>query len=683
MGESLIKRVTLISMILGFSLHLLGQQDEVKRLKKWELGDYAHSAEMQNDMYSAMVFYTELLKRNPDDNKLKLQLAHSYYRLRDYNEAYELYNSLIALNDDVAREAKVFMARCLIHRERYDEAKQILRKIRSEQRKSKSGKDHLSVDVLLESCEYGLSMQDSIVMFEVYLLSEGVNNKHKEFNPFLINDSLLVYGSYMINEIQFQEEADHTKSHFYKSELADDHWLKGVETEAPFYNFDNKHTGDGCFSVDKKRFYFSQTEKNYFGLLVHQLYVTELKKGNWTEPIKLKSDINLEDYSTSQPTIGTCYDPDLEVLYFISNRKNGYGKTDIWYSIYNKKTKSYSKCLNAGIFINTPGSELTPYYDLSTHTMYFSSDGWSGLGGVDVLSSIGETTNWQEPQNLGLGINTSYDDQDFYIAGRGNYGFITSNRPSAIYLTNETCCDNIYGWKRQLNAKRKVKGQLMQTRYQIGKMDHLSIEKQDSVMPLTMIPLNVYINKDTSDFVFIDKIYTDEEGRFEYLAPIDYNLKFVIDDPRVLDKEINLDANTESDEDLVIKTEPVKTLPKQAIILNNIYYETNKYSLIQESKANIDSTLLKLLKQYEDLSIEIISHTDNQGTDKYNMKLSHRRANSVVKYLIENGINKHRLIAVGKGESEPLAENTNADGSDNPEGRALNRRTEFKVHYTE
>ncbi|MCT4590475.1 MAG: OmpA family protein [Carboxylicivirga sp.] len=198
-----------------------------------------------------------------------------------------------------------------------------------------------------------------------------------------------------------------------------------------------------------------------------------------------------------------------------------------------------------------------------------------------------------------------------------------------------------------------------------------------------MIPLNVYINKDTSDFVFIDKIYTDEEGRFEYLAPIDYNLKFVIDDPRVLDKEINLDANTESDEDLVIKTEPVKTLPKQAIILNNIYYETNKYSLTQESKANIDSTLLKLLKQYEDLSIEIISHTDNQGTDKYNMKLSHRRANSVVKYLIENGINKHRLIAVGKGESEPLAENANADGSDNPEGRALNRRTEFKVHYTE
>lgn len=683
MGKSLILKIILILIFAGFGYSAVCQQNKVDELKKWELSDYAASAISQNDMYSAMVFYSEILNRDPDKAENILQLAHSYYQLRDYEEALTLYQKLTEANEPTATISKVFISKCYMHDGRYDEAKQLLRKIRSEARKGNSNKSDLySIDVLLESCDYAISLKDSISKFELNLLEAGVNNKHKELNPFLINDSLLVYGSCIQDEIQFQNEEENPRFHFYKSELTGDHWIKGDKANAPFFNFENAHTGDGCFSIDKKRFYFSKAMKNSFGQLIYQLYVTELNNNHWSEPEKLTSDINLEYYSTWQPTIGTCYDPDLEVLYFISDRKGGYGKTDIWYSIYDTNTKSYTKCINAGIYINTSGSEITPYYDLSTHTMYFSSDGWIGLGGVDVFSTVGETTNWQTPVNLGLGINTSFDDQDFYIANRGNYGFITSNRPSPLYLTNETCCDNIYSWQRQLNAKRRVKGQLMQTRYQIGKMSHLSIEKPDSVMPLSKIPLNVFINKDTMDYVYIDKIHTDDDGRFEYLAPIDYNLKLVIDDPGVLDKEITLEANAESDSDIVIKTEPVKTLPRQPIILNNIYYATNKFSLTEESKANLDSTLLKLLLEYEDLSIEIISHTDSQGTSNYNLKLSQRRAGSVTKYLTGNGISKHRLIAIGKGENEPIAENTNPDGSDNPEGRALNRRTEFKVHHT-
>jgi len=681
MDKPLIKKYCLALSVFCFCLQALSQQHEVSQLKKWELSDYALSAMAQNDAYSAMLFYTELLKREPNNNKHLYDLALAHYKLRNYDEALGLFRRLIEANETSVM-ATIYLSKCLMHQEEYEEARQLLRKMRLEQRKGNANTDNrFLIDNLYNSCNYALSLQDSLANFELTMLNEGVNHKHKEFNPFLLNDSLLVYGSCVLNAIKFGDESSGPKFHFYQSQLIDNEWEGGVLASQPFYNYEQSHTGDGCFSLDKRRFYFSKAVVNSDGKQVYHLFVTILENDTWSEPIQLGSDINQEFYSTMQPTVGTCYDPDLEVLYFISDRKGGIGNTDIWYSIYNAKTKTYTKSINAGIFINTEGYEITPHYDLSTHTMYFSSDGWVGLGGVDVFAAIGETTNWQTPNNVGIGINTSYDDQDFYIANRGDNGFITSNRPSPIYLTTPTCCDNIYSWKRQLNTKRKVKGQLMQTMYQIGSLSEVSVNKTDSVIPLKKIPLNVFIKKDTLDYVFIDKIVTDELGRFEYLAPIDYQLKLVIDDPSVLDKEITLDANANSDSDVLIKTKPIKTLPREAIVLNNIYYETNKYTLTQESKSNIDSTLLRLLREYDDLSIEIISHTDNQGTSKYNLRLSQKRAGSVVKYLINKGIARHRLIAVGKGESEPIADNTNADGSDNPDGRSLNRRTEFKVHH--
>ena len=205
MGKSLILKIILILILAGFGYSAVCQQNKVDELKKWELSDYAASAISQNDMYSAMVFYTEILNRDPDKAENILQLAHSYYQLRDYEEALTLYQKLTEANEPTATISKVFISKCYMHDGRYDEAKQLLRKIRSEARKGNSNKSDLySIDVLLESCDYAISLKDSISKFELKLLEAGVNNKHKELNPFLINDSLLVYGSCIQDEIKFQ-----------------------------------------------------------------------------------------------------------------------------------------------------------------------------------------------------------------------------------------------------------------------------------------------------------------------------------------------------------------------------------------------------------------------------------------------------------------------------------------------
>ena len=120
-------------------------------------------------------------------------------------------------------------------------------------------------------------------------------------------------------------------------------------------------------------------------------------------------------------------------------------------------------------------------------------------------------------------------------------------------------------------------------------------------------------------------------------------------------------------------------IPDRAIVIKNIYYEFDKSNLTPEAKITLDTTLVGLLAENPALIVEISSHTDSKGSDSYNNRLSQNRAESVVKHLSENGIDARRLRAKGYGESQPIAPNENPDGTDNPDGRQLNRRTEFKV----
>jgi outer membrane protein OmpA-like peptidoglycan-associated protein/tetratricopeptide (TPR) repeat protein len=657
------------------------QQSKLATLKKWELVDYAESAVLQKDAYSAALFYAELSRRNPNNVDYQIKCAQLELQLRNYTAALESFNQIVQKYPS-SLEAQYNLVLCHIHLESYSEAEVLLKELKRKARRTKvNDAFELRLDNAFENCKYALSLVDSVSLYEINLLNEGINDKHIEINPFLLNDSTLIYGSCSEKNIHFYDnELEKPKRNFYVSELSGSKWCNGRLAEAPFFNYPDSHTGDGCFSLDKKRFYFSKSLINEQNQVKHHLFVSELKNGIWGEPRKLKGCVNSDDYSSFSPTIGTCYNPSLEVLYFVSDREGGQGGNDIWYTVYNVETGAYSVCINAGIFLNTQGTESSPYFDHSTHTLFFSSDGWCGLGGLDVFSSVGELTNWTEPENMGLGINSGYDDLDFFTSRKGNSGFFTSNRPSSIFLHHKTAFDNIYSWNTQSSKNQLVSGRIISEEYQLDFIKDKGQLQTDSVRPLSKISLNVYLKKDTSDYMFVDKIYTDSLGSFEYLVPHGHQLKLVIDNDYVLNKEIKVAAiaNASVKEDIVLKTQKVKTIPKENLIVRNIYYETDKYKLNAESKSIIDHTLLKLLKEYPNLMLDVIAHTDDVGNNNYNQRLSQRRANSVVKYLEENGIEKRRLKAVGKGESEPCA--ITEPGHTEDDVRSQNRRTEFKLY---
>lgn len=175
-------------------------------------------------------------------------------------------------------------------------------------------------------------------------------------------------------------------------------------------NFDNQNTANGVFSLDKQRFYFTKATRNWKNKIIGTFYVSHKKRGIWQKPFKLDQLINLKNYTSTQPTISNCYDKNYEVIYFISDRPEGWGGKDIWYTVFDKSLGTYKKPNNAGGNINTPADEINPFYDNPNQILYFSSNGLAGYGGYDIFMLKGSLVNWTPALNAGLPLNSSFDD---------------------------------------------------------------------------------------------------------------------------------------------------------------------------------------------------------------------------------------------------------------------------------
>lgn len=155
-----------------------------------------------------------------------------------------------------------------------------------------------------------------------------------------------------------------------------------------------------------------------------------MNNGTWTEPVSLGAEVNDPKYTSTQPAIGlNTQKKGEEIIYFVSDREGGKGGYDIWYTSFDNRNKTYKPPVNLGSEINTSGDEVTPYVDAQTQTFYFSSDGWQGLGGLDIFKSIGGMKKWTHPVNLGYPVNSNYDDL-YYVLSPSNKdnGMIVSNR---------------------------------------------------------------------------------------------------------------------------------------------------------------------------------------------------------------------------------------------------------------
>jgi OOP family OmpA-OmpF porin len=380
----------------------------------------------------------------------------------------------------------------------------------------------------------------------------------------------------------------------------------------------------------------------------YAIYSSKKTGDKWADPLPVGLQVNSKDFNSTQPFVTS----DGKFLLFSSDRSGGYGKYDLWYCTV-REDGSLGQAVNFGPSINTEDDERAPYYNPLTKKLLFSTDGRIGFGGLDFFESEGDLVDWTKPKNAGYPFNSSKDDLYFTATDdKGTKGYISSDRESS-------CCLEVFEVKKEYFS---IAGILT-----------------DCKTKLPLAGANVTLTNAEG----AQKITTGTDGVYKFKVDSKRPIKllFAKDNYFAVTKNYPYEELAKADT-LIYKDyclSPFKLGIPMA--LDNIYYEFNSAELTEPSKKVLDF-LIPIMEDNPGMEIELGSHTDNIGTDEYNLDLSNRRAKSCTDYLESKGIAAARMTSKGYGESMPIAPNeivVKRKKKDNPVGRAKNRRTEFKV----
>jgi outer membrane protein OmpA-like peptidoglycan-associated protein len=642
-------------LILLFSISAFSQDSGPAKMppgKALKVADYLYSI---GSYFNAIDYYQMVLEKEDKNAYAVNQIAQCEFNLRDYKEAEKWFRKLKEMNAADYPLASFMYATALKMNAKYPEAKTEFDKIATSYKGVNSSQIKKQAKVLAEGCALAQTWMAAPDTVKITHLDANINNPYSDFSPMPIGENKLLYSSLksdkiiMVNEVKKNDKY----AEFYVANIVDSTYSQGIEyRDVSTLPKANIHVGNGTFSLDKKRFYYTECKPDDHMRMRCDIFVIENKDGFWTNPAKCS--FNDPDSTNTHPAVANSKNG--EVIYFSSNRANGEGGLDLYFTVRDKNGV-YSLPANLGKKINTTSDDVTPWYDQKNSTLYFSSAGWAGMGGLDIFKSKGAQKKWEPAKNLKYPVNSSVDDMYYVLTDKKFVGYLVSNRPGTISVKSETCCDDI--WRVQYpriiyyavkgnvydeETKQVVPGasvQMVQGDTQYGS----AISKVDTLYLFDTKPLNSY------------NLIAGKDGYFKGSAS--FNV-----------------VKTE-DGDTIQVDLFIKKIPIGPLVIENIFYDFDKATLRPESFPSLDS-LFMVLTNNPSIVVEIRSHTDSKGKDDYNLNLSQRRAESVVKYLLGKGIAAERLKATGMGEIEPIAPNE-INGKDNEAGRQLNRRTDFKI----
>lgn len=509
-----------------------------------------------------------------------------------------------------------------------------------------------AIDRQIEICNNAMELIKNPVNMTVANLGGTINSPYPDYAPVLTADeSTIIFtsrrpestGGKMTDDGKYYED-------IYIAEKDNFQWQQPKNIGPPINT--NDHEATIGLSPDGQQLLIYKYEKEVgFG----DIFFSKLIGERWTLPQRFGSDINTQAFEPH-----ASMSADGQFIYFISNREGGSGGRDIYFC---KKlpTGDWGLAQNIGSVINSVYDEDAVYIHPNGTTLFFSSMGHKTMGGFDIFFSEFDKENgvWTPPQNIGYPVNTTHDDIFFVPSADGKRAYYSSFKKEGL-----------------------------------GDLDIYVITfPEQKEIPLTVfkgvlsdengkVPKDVLITVTDNESGELVGNYTPNSatGKYLFILPPGKNYNVTYESEGHLFHSENIYVPDNSAYNEINKPVELKPLVSGAkITLNNIFFEYDKTEVkAPQSVAELEK-LVKLMNNKKIVKIEIAGHTDSKGTEEYNKKLSQQRTQSVVDYLIKQGVEASRLAAKGYGPSMPVAPNTKPDGSDNPEGRALNRRVELKI----
>lgn len=499
----------------------------------------------------------------------------------------------------------------------------------------------------LANARFGSYAVEHPVPFSPVNLGDSINTRFDEYINAVTADEELIYFTRKIPRSEKNPELKGYEEDFFASRKADSVTWRLARNLGPPINTGGNE-GALNISPDGQYLFFAGCERPD-GLGSCDIYWSRRIGDSWSEPENLGPVVN-SSYWDSQP----CFSSDGRTLYFASKRTGGKGSSDIWKSLL-KADGSWSEPVNLGDSINTAFEEMAPFIHGDGQTLYFSSKGHPGMGGYDLFySRMRPDSTWGKAVNLGYPINTNADEMVLVVNSKGDKAYISSDKLGGKGR------QDIYQFPLY-NEARPVPS----TYFKGIVFDHDTKKRLQARFELTNLEDGKLVARSVSDAV---------SGEFLLVLPVnkDYGLNVSRDGYLFYSDNFSLKGLHRIDKPFIknIALRPLKV--GESMVLRNIFFDTDKYTLKPESMTELQK-LLDLLKKNPGLKVELGGHTDNAGTPAHNLELSKNRAKAVYDYLILNGIAANRLSYEGYGLTRPI------DTNDTEQGRANNRRTEFRI----
>lgn len=598
-------------------------------------------------------------KQNPKKIYFADNLTRVEIKLRNYQESNKWHKVMMDKDSLKHKKPEYIFGYALTQKYlgQYEEAKANFAKF-----KKLAGESDEAVELKkratreMMGCDKGIYYRDSVTKrdFKVKHLDAMINQSSANFAP-APKDKALYFNSQKGANAIIYKSMKNGKSWTTADELSSNVNVGGANVTAP------------AFSPDGNTLYYTVCPNDNGGKVKPkcEIYKSALVGGAWEKGVSVGSGVNDGVSNNMQPAVGKNKDME-DVLYFVSDRNTGKG-LDIFYSKINPDG-SIGKARSAGSIINSKGDETTPFYDAKSKMLYFSSNGQINIGGLDVFKTTWDANgDWTDPENMGTPVNSSVDDYYFSINDKLTLGYEASNRLDVGMFKGgcATCTDDIF--------------MVETTRLFLAVTGNVYEEKDGQRVMTTSGNVSLYDDRNGTELAsyipingsyFFDlepkrgyKVLTRRDGYFDGVSTF------------------NTDDNTESDTmkyDLFLKMRTVEN-PLLGRVIGRIYYDYDQARLRADSRDSLRK-IMDIMNQFPTYVFEVGAHTDGKGTEDYNLALSKKRADAAMGYFrYEKKISPNRLITKAYGTSQPAAPNKTPDGKDDPKGRALNRRTEFKI----
>ncbi len=661
----MLKHLSLISFLIAL-LSIVASCSFTEKIRDgktaYDRKQYAIAAEMLQEEYEST-----------SDQAARATIAYyigmSYQRINDNPNSVRWFGQ--SMKDGFGPDATIALARALKREERYEEAARAYKRAGDQVGDARRYRGESNM------CEIAQKWLEDVDSRPYKIQTLGINSPQMDYSPFPYRFGEIVFTSdrpqsYGTDRYKWTNEKFST---LFKADM----YSETVELFDPvFITSDNE--GNFVASRDGTKAAFVRCDQGKTFDRYCRIYYVYRERNIWSEPIEFEP--TLQEINYSYPSLSD----DGRLMFFSANIPNNRGGYDIYVSEYSNGI--WQEPIPLSNRINTSSDEISPF--IYGDTLYYASNNPNSMGGFDIFKTyLDENREWQPPLNLRPPINSGADDFGFVVDyhakledNQDEVGYFTSSRKGGMGK------DDIYKYIKEKPSEDLLAGgeDDEDELYNIT-LNLISQEKEFEIpddpnspvrfrKPLPDVSIEVFVNgslmdtKTSNEFGQLS-MKLESDKRYEFIGRKD---GYISNRSKVTTE--GLLAQLKSDTTIQSRILMEKIYYDKEIVLENIYYDFDRWEIRADAEPTLDE-LTELLSINQDLLIQIASHTDCRGTEEYNQTLSQRRAESVVNYLIKNGIRSDRLIARGFGESQPAIDCICEECTEDE--HQINRRTTFAI----